>query len=206
MSSRILILDVDADKYDGIVEALRKKPSVRVVSMDREARRHLRECPACCRKLSKESAFTIDEKIIDALIKVTQRMRVAKTVVLVNEDNPQSALSSMEHERCVEVDAVVAQRAVTLGLLKPFMDGARLTHYVSASGLEFLSGNKPASPCTMHVLDGEVVETSGEMMIENVKFKDVHRATSVARDGARAVKAIPQHVTNFVINGQMSLI
>lgn len=206
MSSRILILDVDAEKYDGIVEALRKKPSVRVVSMDREARKHLRECPACHRKLAKESTFVIDEKIVDALIRVTQGMRVSKTVVLVNEDNPKSSLSSMEHERCVEVDAVVAQRAVTLGLLKSFTDGARLTHYVSLAGLEFLSGEKPASPCTMFVLDGEVVETSGEMLIESVKFKDTHRATSVARDGARAVKALPQHVMEFVTNGQMSLI
>jgi hypothetical protein len=206
MSSRILILDVDADKYDGIVEALRKKPSVRVVSMDREARRHLRECPACSRKLAKESSFTIDEKIVDALIRIAEKMRVSKTVVLVNEDSPKAALSSVEHERCVEVDPVIIHRAVILGLLKPFMDGARLTHYVSTQGLDFLSGEKPASPCTMFVLDGEVVETSGELLIENVKFKDAHRAGSVARDGARAVKAIPQHAMSFVNNGQMSLI
>jgi hypothetical protein len=206
MSSRVLILDVDADKYDGIVEALSKKSSVRVVSMDREARKHLRECPACHRKLAKESSFTIDEKLVDALIKVAEKMRVAKTVVLVNEDNPKSSLSSLEHDRCVEVDATIIHRAETLGLLKPFMDGARLTYYISATGLDFLSGEKPASPCTMFVLDGEVVETSGELLIENVKFKDVHRAGSVARDGARSVKAIPQHVMNFVINGQMSLI
>jgi hypothetical protein len=206
MSSRVLILDVDADKYDGIVEALSKKSSVRVVSIDREARKHLRECPACHRKLAKESSFTIDEKLVDALIKVAEKMRVAKTVVLVNEDNPKSSLSSLEHDRCVEVDATIIHRAETLGLLKPFMDGARLTYYISATGLDFLSGEKPASPCTMFVLDGEVVETSGELLIENVKFKDVHRAGSVARDGARSVKAIPQHVMNFVINGQMSLI
>jgi hypothetical protein len=206
MSNRILILEVDADKYDGIVEALSKRASVRVVSMDREARKHLRECPACHRKLAKESSFTLDEKIVDALIRVAEKMRIAKTVVLVNEDNPQAALSSIEHERCVEVDAMVIHRALTLGLLKSFMDGARLTHYVTTAGLEFLSGEKPASPCTMYVLDGEVVETGGELAIENVKFKDVHRAGSVARDGARAVKAIPEHVMSFVINGQMSLI
>lgn len=206
MAGRILILDVDADKYDGIVEAIRKKPSVRVVSMDREARKHLRECPACNRKLAKESSFTLDEKIVDALIKVAQKMRIAKTVVLVNEDNPIESFSSVEHERCVEVDTVVIHRAMTLGLLKSFMDGARLTHFVTTMGLDFLSGEKPAAPCTMFVLDGEVVETSGELAIENVKFKDVHRSGSVARDGARAVKAIPEHVIGFVTNGQMSLI
>lgn len=206
MSNRILVLDVDADKYDGIVEALSKRPSVRVVSMDREARRHLRECPACHRKLSKESAFTLDEKIVDALIRVVQKMRVSKTVVLTNEDNPQAGLSTIEHERCVEVDAVVIHRAMTLGLLKSFMDGARLTHYVPTAGLDFISGEKPASPCTMYVLDGEIVEISGELTIENVKFKDVHRAGSVARDGARAVKALPESVLSFVNSGQMSLI
>lgn len=206
MPGRILILDVDADKYDGIVEALRKRPSVRVVSMDREARKGLRECPACNRKLSKESSFTLDEKIVDSLIKIAEKMRVAKTVVLVNEDNPLAALSSVEHERCVEIDPVVIYRAEILGLLKPFLDGSRNTHYITTAGLEFLSGEKPASPCTMFVLDGEVVETSGELAIENVKFKDVHRAGSVARDGARTVKAIPEHVMSFVANGQMSLI
>jgi hypothetical protein len=206
MSSRILILEVDADKYDGIVEALSKRPSVRVVSMDREARKHLPECPACHRKLSKESSHTLDEKIVDALIKIAEKMRVAKTVVLVNKDNPQAALSEIEHERCVEVDPVVIYRAETLGLLKSFLDGSRHTHYVTTAGLEFLSGDKPAAPCTIFVLDGEVVETSGELTIENVKFKDIHRAGSVARDGARAVKAIPEHVMSFVTNGQMSLI
>jgi hypothetical protein len=202
----LLILDVDADKYESVVEAMKKRPSIRVVSMDREARKNLSECPACGKRLSKESSFTIDEKIVDALIKIAEKMRVAKTVVLVNKDNPITALSSIEHERCVEIDPVVIHRALTLGLLKSFMDGARLTHFVTAMGLDFLSGEKPASPCTMHVLDGEVVETSGELAIENVKFKDVHRAGSVARDGARAVKAIPEHVMNFVTKGQMSLI
>jgi hypothetical protein len=206
MSSRTLILDVDVDKYDGIVEALSKRPSVRVVSMDREARRHLRECPACHRKLAKESSFTLDEKIVDALIRVAQKMKVSKTVVLVNEDHPKSGLSTVEHERCVEVDAVVVHRAMTLGLLSSFMDGARLTHYVSAAGLGFVSGEKPASPCTIYVLDGEIVEVSGELAIENVKFKDVHRSGSVARDGARAVKALPDNVLSFVNNGQMSFI
>lgn len=206
MSSRILILDVDVDKYDGIVEALAKRQSIRVVSMDREARKHLRECPACHRKLSKESSFTLDEKIVDALIKIAEKMRVAKTVVIINDDNPISGISTVEHERCVEIDQMVIHRAVTLGLLKSFRDGARLTHYVTAMGLEFLSGEKPASPCTMFVLDGDVVETSGELTIENVKFKDMHRAGSVARDGARAVKAIPEHVMSFVTSGQMSLI
>lgn len=206
MATRTLILEVDADKYDGIVEALSKRPSVSVVSMDREARRHLRDCPACHRKLTKESSFTLDEKIVDALILIASKMRVAKTVVVVNEDNPIASISSVEHERCVEIDPMVIHRAVTLGVLKSFIDGARLTHYVTTMGLDFLSGEKPASPCTMFVLDGEVVEISGELMIENVKFKDVHRAGSVARDGARAVKAIPDHVMSFVTNGQMSLI
>ena len=206
MAGRILILDVDEDKYDGVVDALRKRPSIRVVSMDRDARKHLAKCPACHRKLSKESSFTIDEKIVDALILVAGKMRVAKTVVVVNEDNPISSLSSVEHERCVEIDPIVLHRAVTLGVLKSFMDGARLTHYVTTMGLDFLSGEKPASPCTMYVLDGEIVETSGELTIDNVKFKDGHRASSVARDGARAVKALPEHVMSFVTNGQMSLI
>jgi hypothetical protein len=206
MQGRMLILDVDADKYEGIVEALRKKPSVRIVSMDREARKSLTDCPACGKKLGKEKSFTIDDLFVESLTKIVEKMRVSKTVVLVNKDNPISALSPIEHPRCVEIDPATIFRAETLGLIKQFVDGARLTHFVTATGMDFLSGEKPASPSTMYILDGEVVETSGELAIENVKFKDAIKASSVTKDAARAVKALPDHVMSFVTKGQMSLI
>jgi hypothetical protein len=206
MSSRILILNVDNDNYDSLVEALLKRHYISVVPIDREGRKRLSVCPVCNHKLKKEASFTIDEHIVDAMIKIVEKMRYTKTVLLVNKENPQAGYSTVEHERCVEVDPVVIYRAETLGLLKPFLDGSRKTHYVTTAGLEFLSGEKPASPCTMFVLDGEVVETSGQLVIEDVKFKDAHRGGSVARDAARVVKALPESVMSFVINGQMSLI
>lgn len=206
MSRRIIVLDVEADKHDGLVDALCKRPYIHFIPMDREARRQLVHCPACKHKLSKETSFTLNEQVVDSLLKIVDKMKVAKTVILVNKDNPLSRIPPVEHERCVEVDPLVVFRAETLGLLKAFVDGSRPAYYVTMAGIDFLSGERPASPCTMCVLDGEVVELSGEMMIENVKFKDVHRAGSVARDAARAVKALPESVMSFVTSGQMSLI
>ena len=206
MSSRILILDVDEDKYDGLVDALVKRSHIRVVPMDREGRKVLIDCPCCKRKLSKESSFTINEQVVHALLRIVEKMRLTKTVILVNKDNPKAAFSTVEHERCVEADPAVIYRAETLGLLRPFLDGSRRTHFVTSAGLKFLSGESPASPCTMVVLDGEVVDTGGELAIEDVKFKDAHRGGLVARDAARAVKALPDGVVSFVVNGQMSLI
>ena len=206
MPNRIIILSVEADKHDSLVEALGKREYIRVISMDRHSRRHMTECPCCSRRLSKESSFTISDNMITYLISVVEKMTVTKTVVLVNKDNPITALSPIEHVRCVEVDPMIISRAEALGLLKTFIDGCRLTHYVSTTGLEFLSGEKPAAPSTVFVLDGEIVERSGELLIENVKFKDEIQKGTITRNAAKAVKSLPEYVMNFVVNGQMSLI
>jgi hypothetical protein len=97
-------------------------------------------------------------------------------------------------------------RAEALGLLKSFQDGSRLSYFITAAGLAFMSGEAPAKPCTMVTLDGEIIEVSGELAIENVKFKEQIKGDTARRLAAKAVKALPDSVTNFVTNGQMSLI
>jgi hypothetical protein len=206
MPSRILILEVDDDKYDGLVVALVKRPHIRVIGMDREGRKAHSDCPCCKRKLSKESTFTINDHMVSSLISVAQKMAIAKTVILVNKENPISALPSVEADRCVEVDPITIFRAMALGLLRQFTDGSRATHFVSAAGLLFLSGEKPAAPCSVTTLDGDVLDTSGEILIDGVKFKDPAKGRETCRLASRVTADIPDSVMNFVINGQMSLI
>jgi hypothetical protein len=203
---RILILDIDDDKHDGFVDAMSKRPHIRVISMEREARKALVDCPCCRKKLSRESSFVINDHMIESLTAIVEKMAVAKSVLIVNKDNPISAISSVERERCVEIDPATVVRAVTLGLLQSFQDGSKPSYFVTAAGLAFMLGESPAKPCTMVTLDGEVVELSGELTIENVKFKDQIKGDTARRLASKAVKSLPDSVTNFVTNGQMSLI
>lgn len=206
MSGRTLVLEVDLDKYESLVEALGKRPYIRVVSMDRQGRKDLVDCPACHKRLSKESSFTINDLMVCCLTKIVDKMRSFKSVLLVNKDNPASGVSEVERERCVEVDPTTIFRAEALGLINSFTDGSKLSYFVTTAGMDFLSGEKPAAPCTLVVLDKEVVETSGELMIEDVKCKDSFKITTVVRNASKAVEALPESVLNFVTNGQMSLI
>lgn len=203
--SKIIVLEVPEDKCDGLIEAMQKR-AYTVHVMDREGRKKLVDCPGCKRRLAKESSFTINEHFLEALTAIAAKMSVAKTVIITNKENPRDSIPPVEHPRCVEIDPAMAFRAEAFGLIKRFQDGDRVTHYVTTAGLEFLKGEKPASPCTVVTLDGEVVETSGELLIESVKFKDEIRAGTLKRAALDAVKRIPEQHVNFVINGQMSLI
>ena len=111
MSKRILILDVDSDKYDALVDALGKRPYLRVVPMDRSGRKLLSDCPCCRRKLSKESTFVINDLMVDSLIRVLAKMALSKSVILVNKDHPASSVPPIQAELCVEVDPVTIFRA-----------------------------------------------------------------------------------------------
>lgn len=203
---RLLILNVDDDKYRGFVEFAAKRNYIEIISMDREARKHLRDCPCCSRKLSQEATFQIDDYMVESLTHIVRKMKITKTVILVNKENPQNLVPSIEVERCVETNQLTTIRAEVLGLLKSFTDGSRITHFVTAKGLSFLSGDMPASPSWVTTLDGVVVETGGSTTIESIKFKNAIKEASALRDASDAVKALPENVANFVRSGQMSLI
>ena len=206
MPTRTLILEIEADKYDGFVKALAARPHIQVISMEREARKNLVNCPCCDRKLSKESTFTINEDMVDALTRIVQKMSIAKTVIIVNKENPASLVPPIEAERCVELSPLMVFRAQALALIAPFLDGSRPTYFVTSAGLSFLSGEAPASPCSITTLDDEIVETGGVVAIDAVKFKDSMRSTAAIRLASMAVEALPASVANFVTNGQMNLI
>lgn len=206
MTRRLLVLEVDEDKYDGLLDAMSKRNYVRVVDMSRDGRKQLSDCPACRRKLSREVSYTINENMVEALTRITQKMTVAKTVVITNKDQPADSIPIIERERAVEVDATTVFRAVELGLLRAFMDGSRSTHHITADGMGFLTGEKAASPCTIVTLDGEVVEKSGQILVQDIKFKDQARSTTVLTAASRSVGALPDAVVSFVVDGQMSLL
>lgn len=203
---RILILEVDEDKHDGFVEAIAKRPFIKVVSMEREARKALTDCPCCKKRLSKESAFTINDHMIEALTAIAEKMTIAKSVLIVNKEHPITAISAIERVRCIDIDPLMVLRAEALGLIKSFQDGSRPSYFITAAGLAFMSGEAPAKPCTMVTLDGEIVELSGELAIENVKFKEPIKGDTARRLAAKAAEELPDSVKNFVTNGQMSLI
>lgn len=206
MPGKMLIVEVDDDKYSSTVEALSKRSYIKILSMDREGRKAFSVCPCCNKKLTKEHSFSINESFVESLVKIAEKMSVSKTVVVINKENPASSVPAMELERSVEVDSQFISRAVSLGLVEQFMDGNRTTYFVTSAGLSFLLAENPASPSTMVTLDGEVIELSGKLMIGDVKFKDQVKGSKILIYAARAVESMPESVRNFVRNGQMDLI
>jgi hypothetical protein len=202
----LLILDVDADKYESTVEALKKRPSIRVVSMDREGRKKFVDCPCCSKRLSREQSFTVNGQFIECLTQIAQKMTIDKTVIPLFDGSSLMAISPIERDRCLILDEKTVKRAETLGLVRSFVDGMKTTYYVTAAGLGFLSGEKPAAPSTIVTLDGEVVETTGELLLDNVKFVDAIHGETIKRNARDSVKRIPERVMEFVVNGQMTLI
>jgi hypothetical protein len=202
--SKIIILEVPEDKSDAIIEAMQKR-SYTVHVMDREGRRKLVDCPGCRRKLAKESSFTINADFVEYLTAIVKKMAKFKTVIILPMDKLKT-VSPLEHDRCVILSEKMQPRAEHLGLVRSFTDGSRQTYFATAQALAFLNGEKPAAPCTVVTLDGEVVEKSGEILLDNIKFVDTITGDNIKRNARDAVKNLPEHVMNFVINGQMSLI
>lgn len=204
MDRKVVIFSVDADKADGLVSALEKRDYITVVSMDRESRKRFRDCPCCKRRLAKEVLFTINDKLLHEMLRLLRGMTIAKTVILVNKDNPISDIPHVERERCVEFDPKMLWRAEILGLVKPFIDGTRKTYFTDA--MEFLINEEAHSPSYMVTIDGEVVETGGSAFLDEVKFKDEQSKTTLKRELRVAVGAIPESTITFVTKGQMSLV
>jgi hypothetical protein len=204
--TRQIIIEIEDDKYDSFIEVIKKRPYIKHVSMSREDRRLIVNCPCCKQKLSRETSFVINEKMIDSLSSIVEKMRIAKTVILTNRENPLSLIAPIELERCVEVDLKTIVRCKILGLLQEFQDGSKITHFVTSKGIKFLTGESPAAPCLIITIDDEVIETSGEIMIDQVKFKDDIKRSSALHSSLSSVKMIPEYVMSFVTSGQMSFV
>jgi hypothetical protein len=204
MAKRTVILSVDEDKAQGLIDALGTRDHIEVLPMDREGRKRFRDCPCCNRKLSKEITYTINETMIIAMLRVLEKMEISKTVILTNKDTIYSSLPDIEKDRCTEFDLRLLDKAKTLGLLKPFIDGSRETYFTDA--LDFFSNEEAHSPSYMITLDGEVVETGGSMFFDAVKLKDEKSRDRIKREFRDALKKIPKETITFVKNGQLSLV
>jgi hypothetical protein len=201
---RTVVLSVEESKVDGLLDALTKRPYITVVSMDREGRKRLRTCPCCKERIKKERPSTIDEKMLRAMFRVIRGMSVSKTVILTNKDTLVEEVPHIERERCVEFEVPLLEKAESLGLLKPFIDGARKTYFTDA--LDFFLNEEPHSPALMVTLQGELVETSGSMFFDEVKLKDEKSRDQLKREFRDAIKKIPDSTITFVKSGQLSLV
>lgn len=201
---RTVVLDVEESKVDGLLEALTKRPYITVVSMDREGRKRLRTCPCCKERIKKEKPYTIDEKMLRAMLRMIGGMSVSKTVILTNKDTLLSDVPPVEHERCVEFEVPLLKKAESLGLLKPFIDGARKTYFTDA--LDFFLNEEPHSPASMVTIQGELVETSGSMFFDEVKLKNEKSRDQLKRELRDAIKKIPESTITFLRSGQLSLV
>jgi len=201
---RTVVLNVEESKVEGLLEALIKRPYIAVVSMDREGRKRLRTCPCCNEKVRKEISFTINEKLLHAMLGVIRGMSISKTVILTNKDTLLEDVPPVEHARCVEFESTLLKKAEALGLLKPFIDGARKTYFTDA--LDFFLNEESYSPSVMVTLQGEVVETSGSMFFDEIKIKDEKFRDKIKREFRDAIRAIPDSTITFVKSGQLSLV
>lgn len=204
MAKTTIILSVDEGKASGLVSALGKRDYIDVISLDREGRKKLRDCPACHKQLSKERKHVIDDKLLGPMLGLVRKMAISKTIILTNKENPYENIPPVEQERCQEFEMRLLRKAEALGLVTSFMDGSRKTYFTDA--LPFLLNEESHSPSYMITLDGEVVETGGSVFLDEVKFNNDTQKDRLKKDLRKAVESIPDSTVTFVKNGQMSLV
>jgi len=203
-STRTIILQVQEDKADGLLEALGKRPYIEATVMDRDERKRLRTCPCCAQVLKKEVTFSINEKLMMAMLDLLRAMSKSKSVILVNKHNPIENIPAIEREICSEFNSKLLMAAEVLGLVKPFVDGSRKMYFTDA--LDFFLNEERHSPATLITLNDEVIETSGAMFFDEVKLKDEKTRDRLRREFRDAIRAIPESTITFVKNGQLSLV
>lgn len=201
---RTLVLTVDSERADELIIALRKRDYISVVELTRDERKSRRDCPACKQKLTRERIYTVDEAMCRAMLSVVIMMKTAKSVILVNDRSPKDRQPPVEQTRCVEMRPVLIERAEILGLIAPFQDGSRHTHFITQRGLEFFLAKDELAPVV--VLGGKVIATMDPIKLEEVKFKDRIRRDIFIKEIRRAIRELPSAVIEFVQRGQMSLI
>lgn len=200
-----VVLEVDAEKASELVSALSKRDYIRVLDLSRDGKKHLKVCPCCGHNFPRETTHTITFEIVEALVRVVAAMKVSKSVILVNKNNPISRLPEYERPRCVEMSHRLIERAIELGLLQEFKEGSRQTYFATEAALRFLGGKEPLSPSTVVVCQGNILERSGSSMVDEVKFKDRIRHDRCILAAKKAVAELPKAVVDFVENGQISL-
>ena len=82
-----LLLAVNSERAADLRSALEKREYIKIVELDRETRKKLAECPACRRKFSRETTYTITEELVESLAIMLAGMRQSKSVVIINKKN-----------------------------------------------------------------------------------------------------------------------
>lgn len=206
MAKRTLIIEVATDRAEELIAALSKRPYIRILSLDRRQRKEMGSCPACNRQFTKESIVSVNAEMLGFLVNMLRRMKIAKSVVLVNKRNPVDKVPLQERERAVPFPAPLAEKAELLGLISKCYDGSTETHYVTNRGLSFLNGDTALRPSKLIVADGKILEQDGELLVENVRFSDRIDHDKLLREAKMAIKELPERVREFIKSGQTTLI
>lgn len=206
MDLKTIIIEVPAERADDLREALSKRDYISIITIDRDERKTRKSCPCCKRKFSRETIYFVTNEVLEGLLLMLEKHAIAKSLVIVNKKNRADRLPPVELERAVEFGYLAFERAKYLNLVSPFKDGSRETYYLTSAALAFLGNKAPLSPGTIVLLDGEVVDSFGEITLEGVRFKDRVRRDEVQRLIKRAVKNLPRNVLEFIEQGQMSLV
>ena len=199
-----ILLEVDAHRALDLVAALRQRDYINIIDLSREERKARKNCPACGHKFPREVTYRVTDEMVEALVRVVSKMRVAKSVVLINKATSRASLPPHEVKRATSFNDTLLKKAEVLGLIKAFQDGGRLTYFATAQTLALFSG-KPINPSIAVIAGGEVIERSGELLLDEFKFKDRVTGDKLVRAARDAAAALSQSTVEFVMSGQMSL-
>jgi hypothetical protein len=206
MERETIILEVEVGRAEDLREALSKRAYIDIVTLSREERKKRKSCPCCKRKFSREIIYYVSDQVLEGLLAMLEKHAIAKSLVITNKKRRADRLPPVELERAVDFGYLAFERAKHLGLVSEFMDGSRETYHLTSAAFAFLSDKAPLSPGTVVLLDGEVVDSFGEIALDGVRFKDRVRRDEVLKHIKRAVKNVPKHVVEFIEQGQMSLV
>jgi SOS-response transcriptional repressor LexA len=200
-----LLLAVNSERAADLRAALEKREYIRIVELDRDTRKKLEGCPACGRKFNRETTYTITEELIESLGIMLAGMRHAKSVVIINKKNHLKDVILAERPRAVEVPPAILKRAIFLELVEQYIDGEQDTYFVTAKGLSLLDGGT-VTPSTVVVVNDQIIDTSGSMKIEQVRFRNIVRHEILIKSLKRLIRELPSEVRDFVVGNQMPLI
>lgn len=206
MIKQYILIEISPEKAEELIHALEKRPYIKILSLNKEERERLESCPACGRKFHRESTVTVTADMLPFLVRLLRRMRMSKSLVLINKRNPIEKIPEFEKERAIPFPYNLVEKAELLGLIRKFIDGSTETYFVTKKGLAFLSGKEPLSPSRYMVADGKVLETSGQLFINEVKFTDRVDHDKVIQEAKRAAEELPQRVLQFIEKGQIFLV
>jgi hypothetical protein len=206
---KYVVLEIDESRAQELLDALLKRSFLKIhsVPLGRAERKALETCPACLRKLGRESVITVNDEVIDGLMNVLSMMkRGIKSVVISWRPEAIQDLSIHEQKRAVVVHQDILKKCVLLGLMEPFMDGRQLTHFVTAKALRFLESEEPLTPSRIIYGDGYELTREGTLWFKDVKYKNQIQKDMDMREAKRLVRGLPDRVREFVEKGQIPLI